>query len=178
MATKAPRANYKKAGIDKKQLFTVAAKLEAIAKGLTNEAREGAAEFGEKVLLKAAANAPKQTGALRASGKVNRGVASNSVDKSGKKVTVEVSFGGRLDPNSPTFSEWDGRDINLRGGLVTYAAVIHENHNGGGRFFLKKALQDSARQYQEIVRKRTQNLIRRGGKSAGPDPKNVRGFNF
>lgn len=164
MAT-APRANYKKAGISKKELHTVSAKFESIAKGLTVAAREGSKEFAEDVLRTAVKNAPKETGALRASGKIRMGRASNSVDRSGNKVTVEVVFGGTLNAKAENFQEWDGRTKNLKGGLVTYAAVIHETHEGGGRFFLRNALQQHANEYKDKVRKRTKNLLRKGGKS-------------
>ncbi len=72
---------------------------------------------GEIVLERTLPHVPKDTGALRASGRVR-------VISTGRgRVATEVSFGGPENPVSPT--------ENAPGGIVDYAVFVHEDMPSG-----------------------------------------------
>lgn len=137
----------------------VARTYESILSEINDEVREALIEAANKILDSAVIKAPKQTGVLRASGKVIPSEKSLGKGKP-KKITVAVSFGGT--PDGKHKDQWDNGDTrNLRNGLVTHAALIHETRTP----YLLHAEQENAEEVMNIMKKRTQNLIKKYGRS-------------
>jgi hypothetical protein len=147
--------------------FKIERTYESVKKGIKKEVMEGLIDSAQKILDRARELAPKETGALRASGKLQD--AKGSVLAKGRagggrasQTQVKVVFGGALGPDAD--NHWDRREKNLTNGLVLYAAAVHANHPTNALFLLQ-AEQELGSEVFDEVRKRTSNVIRHRGRA-------------
>lgn len=124
-------------------------------KDAERELLEALKEAGDRLLETARSLAPRDTGALRASG---RAIVDTSPG-SGKHRIV-LRFGGPDFPVPPT--------RNARNGIVDYAVIVHEDldprrinayKEGGPRFMVRAAQQESGNMHQ-ILLKHMANVAR------------------
>lgn len=131
--------------------------LERIRDGAIPTIRQALEIAGERILVKAREYCPKDTGALRASGRVevvNAGAGPTTL-------RVHVTFGGRLDGRSREF-----KGTVYAGQVVYYAVYVHERTDavsyttaGTGPKFLERAVREMLEVVPEEIGRALSQLV-------------------
>jgi len=151
---------------------------ERVEKGVQMTVREALMEVGNRILARAIELCPMDTGALRASGRVEVWDIGNHWTT----LRLEVVFGGRVGWRPPVQAagrtHWT-KDPNftgaetLEGKVVTYAIYVHERTDavkwttpGTGPKFLERAVREILPQVGQIVGRRVEMLTEQVGRRA------------
>lgn len=139
------------------------------AKKLDAAGKQALREVAAKILVTARDNAPEDTGALRASGKLSRFRVTKTAKR--EKAAISIQFGGKIPSRNRSMVDWKRARTLKRvvyGDVVPHAGLIHElgGADGRGRHYLLEAIAEHIEEIRGILRQRfrPENVQRVDGK--------------